>query len=67
MPSIKDQSTVRALAREFCSNGRNATQALVTIGYSYKYADRQGHKVLACPVSIMLFPLTLLLLIAWPL
>lgn len=38
MPSIKDQSTVEAIAREYCSNGRNEEQALLKIGYSKAYA-----------------------------
>ncbi len=39
MPSIKDQSTVNAIAQEFTSNGRNKTQAMLTIGYDDEYAD----------------------------
>jgi len=39
MPSIKDQSTVQAIAREFIDNGRNKTQAMITIGYDPVYAD----------------------------
>lgn len=39
MPSIKDQPTIIALAKEYCSNGRNKTEAMVTIGYSRHYAD----------------------------
>lgn len=34
MPSIKDQSTVEAIAREFCSNGRDKAQGMRTIGYA---------------------------------
>lgn len=34
MPSIKDDSTVEAIAREFTSNGRNKEQAMRTIGYA---------------------------------
>ncbi len=34
MPSIKDKLTVRAIAREYCSNGRNKEQAMRTIGYA---------------------------------
>ena len=34
MPSIKDQSTVEAIAREFTSNGRNKEKAMRTIGYA---------------------------------
>ena len=39
MPSIKDQSTVEAIAREYCSNGRNKTEALKAIGYSKSYYE----------------------------
>ena len=34
MPSIKDESTVEAIAKEYCSNGRNKAQAMRTIGYA---------------------------------
>ena len=34
MPSIKDQSTVDMIAREFCSNGRDKAQGMRTIGYA---------------------------------
>lgn len=34
MPSIKDKSTVKAIAREFCSNGRDKAKAMDTIGYA---------------------------------
>ncbi|KKL23492.1 hypothetical protein LCGC14_2424850 [marine sediment metagenome] len=34
MPSIKDQSTVEAVAREFCSNGRDKAQSMRTVGYA---------------------------------
>jgi hypothetical protein len=34
MPSIKDQSTVEAIAREYCSNGRDKANAMRTIGYA---------------------------------
>lgn len=34
MPSIKDESTVEALARAFTSNGRNRGKALRIIGYA---------------------------------
>ena len=37
MPSIKDQSTVEAIAREYTSNGRNKTETLKAIGYSESY------------------------------
>jgi hypothetical protein len=39
MPNIKDQSTVEAIAREFCSNGRNKTEAMITVGYEETYAN----------------------------
>ena len=45
MPSIKDDSTVEAIAREFTSTGRNKTETLKTIGYTEKYADSRGLKV----------------------
>lgn len=38
MPSIKDKSTVEAIARAFTSNGRNGEQALLSVGYSKAYA-----------------------------
>ena len=47
MPSIKDQSTVEAIAREFCSNGRNKEKALKTVGYSDNYAEHRSDKVLS--------------------
>ena len=34
MPSIKDQSTVNALAVKYTSNGRDKAQAMRTIGYA---------------------------------
>ena len=37
MPSIKDQSTVQAIAREYCSNGRCKVKALKEIGYKESY------------------------------
>jgi hypothetical protein len=39
MPSIKDPTTVQAIAREFTSNGRNKTQCMITIGYGKGYSD----------------------------
>ena len=42
MPSIKDASTVEAIAREYCSNGRYKARALETIGYSKGYSNTQG-------------------------
>lgn len=47
MPSIKDKSTVEAIAREFCSNGRNKRKALKAVGYSDKYAEHRTDKVLS--------------------
>jgi hypothetical protein len=44
MPSIKDQSTVQAIAREYCSNGRCKVKALITIGYKERYANTVGLK-----------------------
>jgi hypothetical protein len=45
MPSIIDKSTVEAIAREFCSNGRNKTRAMINIGYDEGYSDSgKGHK-----------------------
>jgi len=45
MPSIKDDSTVEAIACEFTSNGRNKSKTLKTIGYTEKYANSRGLKV----------------------
>jgi len=42
MPSIKDKSTVEAIAREYCSNGRRKCKALETIGYSRAYSIEGG-------------------------
>ena len=42
MPSIRDQSTVDAIAREFCSNGRKKTEAMRTVGYKDGYCDNRG-------------------------
>ncbi len=42
MPNIKDQSTVNAIAREFCSNGRKKGIALESVGYSKTYALESG-------------------------
>jgi hypothetical protein len=39
MPSIKDHTTVQAIAREYCSNGRNKTEAMVKVGYTAVYAN----------------------------
>lgn len=38
MPSITDQSTIEALARAFCSNGRKQEQAMIEVGYADAYA-----------------------------
>ena len=42
MPNIKDQSTVEAIAREYCDNGRNKLEALKTIGYKPSYYNTLG-------------------------
>ncbi len=34
MPSIKDLSTIKAIAREYCGNGRDKAKAMRTIGYA---------------------------------
>ncbi len=47
MPSIKDQSTVEAVAREFTSNGRNKENALKSVGYSKNYAEHRADCVLS--------------------
>lgn len=39
MPSIKDKSTIEALARAFCSNGRKQEQAMIDVGYTPAYAS----------------------------
>lgn len=45
MPDIRDKSTIKAIAREFTSNSRNKTQAMITVGYDEGYADSgKGHK-----------------------
>lgn len=38
MPSIKDESTVEAIARAFTSNGRKKQEALSSVGYADSYA-----------------------------
>ncbi len=46
MPSVKDKSTVEAIAREYCSNGRNEEKGLLAVGYSKNYARAgAGNKV----------------------
>ena len=45
MPSIKDKSTVQAIAREFTSNGRNKAAALTKVGYSPAYVDNYCGKI----------------------
>ena len=47
MPSIKDESTVEAVARAFTSNGRNKERALKTVGYSDNYAEHRAECVLS--------------------
>jgi hypothetical protein len=39
MPTISDPNTVRAIAREYVTNGRNKAQALITVGYKPSYAN----------------------------
>lgn len=34
MPSIKDPTTVKAIAQEYCGNGRDKAKAMKTIGYA---------------------------------
>lgn len=46
MPSITDQSTVEAIAREFTSNGRNKENAMKAVGYSDNYAEHRADMVL---------------------
>ncbi len=38
MPSIKDESTIEALARAFTSNGRKQEQAMIDVKYTPAYA-----------------------------
>ncbi len=52
MPSIKDQTTVEAVARVFCSNGRNAELALKEVGYSDNYAEHRSNMVLSSVVVV---------------
>ena len=52
MPSIKDQSTVEAIAREYCSNGRNKLEALKTIGYKKSYYSTRGISVVYSKVRV---------------
>ncbi len=42
MPSIKDKSTVEAIAQEFCSNGRCKQKALKAVEYADSYAKESG-------------------------
>ena len=42
MPNIKDNSTVEAIARAFCSNGRDKHKALLEVGYKESYARSKG-------------------------
>ena len=39
MPTISDPNTVKAIAQEYISNGRNKPKALITVGYSESYAN----------------------------
>ena len=46
MPSIKDESTVEAIAIAFTSNGRNEEQGMLKVGYSKTYArSGLGHRI----------------------
>ena len=48
MPSIKDESTVEAIARAFTSNGRNEEEGMLSVGYSKSYArSGLGHRIYA--------------------
>ena len=42
MPSIKDETTVEAIAREYTSNGRKKGIALQTVGYANSYSIDGG-------------------------
>lgn len=54
MPSIKDKSTVEAIARAFTSNGRNKTRAMAAIGYDDAYADSgKGQKTVYGNIRII--------------
>ena len=46
MPSIKDNSTVQAIARIFCGEGkRNKTNTMIAVGYDEGYSNSgKGHK-----------------------
>ena len=39
MPSITDPNTVKAIAREYCTNGRSKEKALKAVGYANSYAE----------------------------
>ncbi len=45
MPSVKDKSTIEAIAREFCSNGRIKSLALEAVGYRERYSRTCGLKL----------------------
>ena len=38
MPDITNQDTAKDIARYYCTNGRNKSQALIDAGYSVSYA-----------------------------
>ena len=42
MPKISDINTVNEIARHYVSNGHNKVQALLSAGYSNKYANERG-------------------------
>lgn len=46
MPDIRNKSTVKALAKEFVTNGRHETKTMKTIGYADTTAEHRAHKVL---------------------
>ena len=53
MPSIKDDSTVEAIAQEFCSNGRKKEETLRKIGYKENYCKFRGSGVVFSNVRVM--------------
>ena len=45
MPNITNESTLKAIATAFCSNGRKQEKAMITVGYSAAYANSFCGKV----------------------
>ena len=45
MPSINDPMTVKAIAREYCSNGRVKEKALLDADYKPSYARSKGMRL----------------------